>query len=323
MKGRGIEERVPLRLGISSCLLGNEVRFDAGHKRDPFLADWLGKFVEWVPVCPEVEAGMGIPRPAMRLVDSGDGVRLVEIRSEIDHTQSMEKYAAQRVRALGKLDLCGYVLKQGSPSCGMTRVKVYGAKKKPTTQGVGLYASALLGAYPSLPVEEEGRLHDAKLRENFIERIFAYWRLRELFGGRWSASGVVEFHSRHKLQLMAHSTESYRNLGSWLASIKGTSRPVFRDTYMKGFMDGLGQMATRGRNTNVLNHAAGHLKKYLDSPSRMELAQLIDEYRLELVPLVVPITLLRHHVRRFQVDYLKGQVFLEPHPKELMLRNHV
>ncbi len=316
-------EESRLRLGISSCLLGNEVRFDGGHKRDPFSDDQLGRFVEWVTVCPEVEAGMGIPRPAMRLVDSGDGVRLVEIRSEVDHTRTMEKYAAQRVRELGKLDLCGYVLKKGSPSCGMTRVKVYGAKKMPTTKGVGLYASALLGAYPSLPVEEEGRLHDAKLRENFIERIFAYRRLRDLFQGRWSASNVIDFHSKHKLQLMAHSTESYRSLGRWVASIKGTPRPVFRDTYMKGFMEGLGQMATRGRNANVLNHAAGHLKKYLDSPSRIELAELIDEYRRELVPLVVPITLLRHHVRQFQVDYLKGQVYLEPHPKELMLRNHV
>jgi len=312
-----------LKLGISSCLLGNEVRFDGGHKRDHFSVDLLGRFVEWVPVCPEVEAGMGIPRPAMRLVDSGEGVRLVETRSGVDHTRSMEKYAAQRVRALGKLDLCGYVLKKGSPSCGMTRVKLYGAKKIPKAQGVGLYASALLGAYPSLPVEEEGRLHDSRLRENFIERIFAYRRLRELFRGRWAASGVIEFHSRHKLQLMAHSTESYRSLGRWVASIKGTPRPVFRDTYMKGFMDTLGQIATRGRNANALNHAAGHLKQHLASSSRVELAEVIDEYRRELVPLVVPITLLRHHVHQLDVDYLKGQVFLEPHPKELMLRNHV
>jgi uncharacterized protein YbgA (DUF1722 family)/uncharacterized protein YbbK (DUF523 family) len=316
-------EKGQLRLGISSCLLGNEVRFDGGHKRDSFSVEMLGKFVDWVPVCPEVEAGMGIPRPAMRLVDSGDGVRLVEIRSEADHTRSMEKYAAQRVRALGKLDLCGYVLKKGSPSCGMSRVKIYGAKKMPTTKGVGLYASALLGAYPSLPVEEEGRLHDARLRENFIERIFAYRRLRDLFQGRWSAAGVIEFHSRHKLQLMAHSTESYRSLGREVASIKGTPRPIFRDTYMKGFMEALAQLASRGRNANALNHAAGHLKKYLDSSSRMELAGIIDEYRQELVPLVVPITLLRHYVRQLEVDYLEGQTFLEPHPKELMLRNHV
>ena len=321
-KSRARAER-PLRLGISSCLLGNEVRFDGGHKRDHFLSDLLGKFVEWVPVCPEVEAGMGVPRPALRLASSGEGIRVREVRSQIDHTPRMKKHAARRVRTLSSLDLCGYVLKKGSPSCGMTGVKVYGAKKMPALNGVGIFASALIAAYPNLPGEEEGRLHDARLRENFIERIFAYRRLREVFDGRWSASGVIRFHSIHKLQIMAHSTESYRSLGRWVASIKETPRPIFRDTYIQGFMNALCQIATRGRNANVLNHAAGHLKKHLDSPSRVELTDLIEEYRRELVPLIVPITLLRHYVRVFSVEYLKDQVFLNPHPKELMLRNHV
>jgi uncharacterized protein YbgA (DUF1722 family)/uncharacterized protein YbbK (DUF523 family) len=313
----------PIRLGVSSCLLGNEVRFDGGHKRDRFVTDRLARFVEWVPVCPEVEVGLGTPRPAMRLIDRGDGVRLVEIKSGIDHTDAMERYAARRVRELRALDLGGYVLKKNSPSCGMTRVKIYSDKGMPSNGGRGLFASALMEAYPHLPIEDEGRLQDAKLRENFIERVFAYERLRNLFRGRWTAGQVVAFHTAHKLQLMAHSTEAYRALGRLVASLKDWKRAEFRDRYESGFMAALQPIATPGRNANMLQHAAGHLKKHLDSPSRIELAGLIDDYRKGLVPLVVPITLIGHHARRHEVDYLNGQLFLEPHPTELMLRNHV
>ena len=313
----------PIRLGVSSCLLGNEVRFDGGHKRDRFVTDLLGRFVEWVPVCPEVEAGMDTPRPALRLVGEGDSVRMVEIKSGRDHTGAMERYSSRRVRALRGLDLCGYILKKDSPSCGMTRVKVYGEKSMPTRQGRGLYASALMEAYPNLPFEDEGRLNDPKLRENFIERVFAYQRLSHLFRGRWTRGQVVAFHTAHKLQLMAHSTVAYRELGRLVATLKQMPRAVFRKQYESGFMEALSQLATRGRNANVLQHAAGHVKKKLDSASRGELADLIHDYRKGLVPLVVPLTLVGHHVRCQDVDYLRGQVFLEPHPKELMLRNHV
>jgi uncharacterized protein YbgA (DUF1722 family)/uncharacterized protein YbbK (DUF523 family) len=313
----------PIRLGISSCLLGNEVRFDGGHKRDRFVTDLLGKWVEWVPVCPEVEAGMGTPRPAMRLVGDGDDVRMVEIKSGQDHTRPMEAYSSRRVRELKSLDLCGYILKKNSPSCGMTRVKIYAETGMPRRDGRGLYASALMQAYPNLPVEDEGRLNDAKLRENFIERVFAYERLGELFRGRWTAGHVVAFHTAHKLQLSAHSTDDYRELGRLVATVKQEKRAVFRENYERCFMKTLGTIATRGRNANMLQHAAGHLKKCLDPASRGELEQLIHDYRKGLVPLVVPITLLGHHARRHDVDYLNGQVFLEPHPRELMLRNHV
>jgi uncharacterized protein YbgA (DUF1722 family)/uncharacterized protein YbbK (DUF523 family) len=316
------EER-PIRLGVSSCLLGKEVRFDGGHKRDRFVTDLLGAFVEWAPVCPEVEVGMGTPRPALRLVREGDVVRMLEIKSGRDHTRAMERYSAQRVRALGKLDLSGYVLKKDSPSCGMTRVKIFGEKGMPRREGRGLYASALMQAYPSLPVEDEGRLHDPRLRENFIERVFAYRRLADLFRGRWTGGQVVAVHTAHKLQLMAHSPDAYRALGRLVADHKRTSRAAFRAQYEEGFMTALTHLASRGRNANVLQHAAGHLKKLLDSPSRTELAELIHDYRRGLVPLVVPVTLMGHHVRRLDVEYLKGQLFLEPHPKELMLRNHV
>jgi len=313
----------PIRLGVSSCLLGESVRFDGGHKHDRFISEQIGAFVEWVPVCPELEAGLGVPRPAMRLVRDGDGTRLLEIASRRDHTMRMREFATRRVRALRDLDLCGYVLKKDSPSCGMARVKVYGVEGMATRDGRGLYAEVLLESHPMLPVEEEGRLHDARLRENFIERVFAYRRLRDLFSGRWTTAHVVAFHTAHKLQLMAHSTVAYRELGRLVAAPQQLSRTLFRDRYEEGFMGALTHLATPGRNANVLNHAAGHLKRSLDSPERTELAELIDDYRRGLVPLVVPITLLRHHVRGHAIGYLEGQTFLEPHPKELMLRNHV
>ncbi len=313
----------PIRLGISSCLLGQAVRYDGGHKRDRFVADLLAAFVEWVPVCPEVEAGMGTPRPALRLVRDAGGVAMREIASGRDHTRAMQRYAARRVRTLRGLELCGYVLKKDSPSCGMTRVKVYGESGMPKKDGRGLFAAPLMEAFPNLPVEDEGRLNDAKLRENFIERVFAYRRLRDQFSGRWTNGQLVAFHTAHKLQLMAHDVGRYRELGRLVASLKRRSRGEIREAYQDGFMAALSRVASRGRNANVLQHAAGHLSKRLDSASRVELADLIHDYRRELVPLVVPVTLLRHHARRLEVDYLIGQTFLEPHPKELMLRNHV
>jgi uncharacterized protein YbgA (DUF1722 family)/uncharacterized protein YbbK (DUF523 family) len=313
----------PILLGVSSCLLGEAVRFDGGHKRDRFVADLLGEFVEWVPVCPELEAGMGVPRPPLRLVRADEGLRMVEIRSGRDHTRRMERYGVRRVRALRDLDLCGYVLKKDSPSCGMTRVKVYGGKGMPKRDGRGLYASALIEAFPNLPIEDEGRLNDPGLRENFVERVFAYRRLRQLFRGRWTNGQVVAFHTAHKLQLMAHSPDAFRALGRWVASVKRTPRSDFRARYERDFMEAFAKLASRGRNANVLQHAAGYLKKRLDPASRAELADLVHDYRRGLVPLVVPITLLRHHARRLEIDYLNGQTYLEPHPKELMLRNHV
>jgi uncharacterized protein YbgA (DUF1722 family)/uncharacterized protein YbbK (DUF523 family) len=313
----------PIRLGVSSCLLGEEVRYDGGHKRSRFVTDLLAQFVEWVPVCPEVEVGMGTPRPALRLVREADEVRMLEIASGRDHTQEMQRYAARRVRALRGLELCGYVLKKDSPSCGMTRVKVYSEKGAPTKDGRGLFAGPLMDSHPNLPVEDEGRLNDAQLRENFIERVFAYRRLRDLFRGRWTRGQLVAFHTAHKLQLMAHALEPYRELGALVASVKQRPREEVRETYQDVFMAALARVATRARNTNVLQHAAGHLKAGLDSASRVELAELIHDYRLGNVPLIVPVTLLRHHARHLDVAYLNGQTFLEPHPKELMLRNHV
>ncbi len=313
----------PIRLGVSSCLLGTEVRFDGGHKRDRFLTDQLADFVEWVPICPEVEVGMGTPRPAMRLVRDGEALRLLEVKSGHDHTRSMHAFTQRRVRELRRLDLDGYILKKDSPSCGMTRVKVYNPTGVARRDGVGLFAEALLRSYPNLPVEDEGRLNDPNLRENFIERVFAYERLRRCFRGRWTRGQVVAFHTAHKLQLMAHSTVAYRELGRLVARMKQLPRGEFRAEYESGFMEALRRPATRGKNANALQHAAGYLKKDLDSDSRTELVELLDAYRQGLVPLIVPVTLIAHHVRKHEIEYLQGQVFLEPHPKELMLRNHV
>lgn len=303
--------------------MGQEVRFDSGHKRDRYLTDVLNDFVEWVPVCPEVESGMPTPRPAMRLKEGGNGLTMVEVKSGNDHTRTMEQFSSRRVRQLKALELSGYILKKNSPSCGMARVKIWSEKGMPRHDGVGIFAAALMDLYPNLPVEEEGRLHDAKLRENFVERVFAYQRVRTLFSGRWTRGQVMQFHTAHKLQVMAHSTVAYQELGRMVAAVKEIPRSEFRQKYEDGFMGALSIFATRGRNANVLQHAAGYVTKKIDSPSRVELADLIHDYRKGLVPLIVPITLLRHHIRACGVDYLSGQIFLEPHPKELMLRNHV
>jgi uncharacterized protein YbgA (DUF1722 family)/uncharacterized protein YbbK (DUF523 family) len=312
------------RLGISACLLGDEVRFDGGHKRDAFLTGVLSSHVEWVRVCPEVEVGMGTPRETLRLERDDSGrIRMVTTRTRIDHTDSMTEWARRRVEALAKEHLCGYVLKKDSPSCGMERVKVYGGIGPPHRAGRGIFAEVLLARFPNLPVEEEGRLTDPRLRENFIERVYAYQRLQALFSGRWSIGDLVAFHTAHKMSLLAHSTTAYTALGRLVAQAAGMPRAALREAYERGFMHALALVPTTRRQTNVLMHMAGHLKKQLDKDSRDELLARIDEYRRGLVPLIVPLTLLRHHVRVHRVEYLAGQIYLEPHPGELMLRNHV
>ena len=316
-------ESAKIRLGVSSCLLGERVRYDGGHKRDAFLVETFGRYVEWVPVCPEVELGLGTPRPTLRLERHGADVRLMMPKTGDDHTDAMRRYADKRVAALAGDDLCGYILKKDSPSCGMERVKVYDAHAIPAKSGRGLFAAALLQRYPNLPVEEEGRLNDLALRENFVGRVFAYRRVRALFGGRWTLGDLVAFHTAHKLQLMAHSPKTYEQLGRLVAVAKHVARPELRARHESRLMQALTLPATRPRHTNVLQHMAGYFKKLLDDDSKRELQSVIDDYRRGLVPLVVPITLIRHYVRRFDVTYLDGQVYLDPHPKELMLRNHV
>ncbi|HET9469093.1 MAG TPA: DUF523 and DUF1722 domain-containing protein [Vicinamibacterales bacterium] len=313
----------PIRIGISSCLLGEGVRFDGGHKKDSFLTGTFGRFVEWVPVCPEVECGLGTPRESMRLVSTEDGVRLLTGKTRVDHTDRMTRYSWKRVDQLESDELCGYVLKKDSPSCGLERVKVYGTHNVPIKSGRGVFAARLVERFPSLPVEEEGRLSDPRLRENFVERVFAYSRLRALFGGKWNAGALVGFHTAHKLILMAHSPDAYQRLGRLVARARSVPASDLERRYTEAFMDALTIVATPRRHANVLQHMVGYFKDVLDRASRSELLAAIEDYRHALVPLIVPITLLRHHVRVHGVSYLAGQLYLEPHPKELMLRNHV
>ena len=272
-------------------------------------------------VCPEVEIGLGTPRENIRLTREDQEVHLVAPKSGIDHTAAMKRWARSQVRDLARSDLCGFVLKKDSPSCGLHRVRVYGPKGMPARDGRGLFAAALVDGLPLLPVEEEGRLNDPALRENFIERVFAYRRLKDLFSGRWTVGDLVAFHTAHKLQLLSHSPSLYKEMGRLVAEGRSRSRSELKTAYGAAFMNALAARATPGRNANVLNHAAGHLKDLVAAPARRDLAQTIDDYRSGLVPLVVPVTLLAHYVRLLEVDYLAGQTYLEPHPKELMLRN--
>jgi len=321
-----------LRIGISACLLGEPVRFDGGHKRDPFLVDLLGRFADWVPVCPEAEAGFGTPRPAMHLVAAEDGeedvtsrLRLLTVRDRRDLTTPLRTLTAARVAQLVEMDLDGYVLKKDSPSCGLFRVKVYPANASGAAvrTGRGLFADALCRAMPLLPVEEEGRLGDARLRENFIERLFAYRRLRELMAARPRAADLVRFHTRHKLLLLAHAPRAYAELGRMVAGARAVVSKTLVTSYGASFMGALGALATRGRHANVLQHMAGYFKRLVDEPSRRHLEESIADYQQGLVPLVVPVTLIAHYARLHEVVYLLDQVYLQPHPKELMLRNHV
>lgn len=312
-----------VRVGISSCLLGQKVRFDGQHKRDPLTTDLLARYFTFVPVCPEVEIGLGIPRETIRLEKSGAGVRLVAPKSGLDHTGAMAAYSLRKAELLAGMDLSGYILKKDSPSCGMERVKVYSGPGAPAKTGRGIFAAALMERLPILPVEEEGRLQDARLRENFVERVFAHRRLEDFFSAPWTLGGLVRFHTAEKLLLMAHAPQAYAALGRTVAQAKGVPRRQIEATYRVGFMGALGHLTTARRHTNALQHMAGYFKDLLPPEERRELAQLVEDYRLGLVPLVVPVTLIRHFVRKFSVAYLAGQTYLEPHPKELMLRNHV
>ncbi|MDX1763587.1 MAG: DUF523 and DUF1722 domain-containing protein [bacterium] len=312
-----------IKLGISSCLLGEKVRYDGGHQLDRFLTNTLGQYVEWVPVCPEVECGLPIPREAMRLVGSPDSYRLVTNKTGVDHTDRMLKWAAGKLKELEKEDLCGFVFKNRSPSSGMQGVKIYSASGIPASKGPGIFAGAFMKRLPLLPVEDDGRLNDARLRENFIERIFVMKRWQELRKERASVGRLVAFHTSLKLLVLSHSTKHYREMGRLVA--RGKEMPVDRlyNEYFQLLMEGLKLIATVKKNTNVLQHLMGHFKKELSADEKAELVALIGDYHGGLVPLIVPLTLLKHYVRKFKEPYLEKQFYLNPHPTELMLRNHV
>jgi len=312
-----------IRLGISTCLLGENVRFDGGHKLDHFLTDTLGQYVEYVPVCPEVECGFGIPRESFRLVGEAENPRLVTTRTNVDHTDRMHQWARKRVQELEKEELHGYIFKSGSPSSGMERVKVYDRNGVPAKVGVGVFARIFMEHFPLLPVEEEGRLHDPKLRENFIERIFTLKRWRETVAQRQSLGVLVDFHTRHKLLILAHSTETHRAMGKLVAEGKGIPLKTLYEKYQTRLMQALQLRTTAKKNANVLQHMLGYFKEQLSTDEKQEMLEIINQYRQELFPLIVPLTLMNHYVRKYDQPYLKEQHYLNPHPVELQLRNHV
>lgn len=312
-----------IRVGISSCLLGEKVRFDGGHKEDRFLSHTLAQFWRFVPVCPELDLGLGTPRESLRLIAGPGNPRLVAPKSGTDHTDAMEEYARAKIAELRALELSGYILKRSSPSCGMERVRVYGAQGIPERNGRGVFARILLEEMPNLPVEEEGRLSDPGIRENFIERVFAHDRLTRFFRTDWRVGDLVRFHTAEKYLLLAHEPQQYTFLGRLVAGAKDLPRNEVEAAYTGAYFAAMTKFATRAKHVNVLQHLLGYLREPAPERARQELARTVEEYRQGLLPLVVPITLVRHYVHVFGIDYLAGQTYLEPHPRELQLRNHV
>lgn len=317
----GVENKI--KIGISRCLLGEPVRYDGGHKWDRFITDTLGQYVSFVPVCPEVECGLGVPREAMHLEGDPMNPRLVTIRTHIDHTERMKSWAKERAAVLEQEELCGFIFKSGSPSSGMERVKIYGGKGQPVKTGVGLFAREFMDRFPLLPVEDEGRLHDPLLRENFIESIFVLKRWRETVDQTRELKNLVRFHSDHKFLLLSHSRVHFQALGRLVAQDQGLSRKGRLETYRSLLFEALRVKPTPRKHTDVLMHLMGFFKKNLSHPEKQELLEVIYSYKQGQVPLIVPLTLIRHYVRKYDQPYLKNQYYLEPHPLELKLRNHV
>ena len=312
-----------IRIGISTCLLGKNVRYNGGHALDRFLRDTLSKYVHYVSVCPEVECGFGIPRETFRLVGDPKQPRLMTSLTGVDNTDRMEAWARKRVEELQNDDLCGFIFKSDSPSSGMERVKVYDDKGVPRKIGVGVFARVFMEHFPLTPVEEDGRLHDPLLRENFIERIFTYRRYREVMEEKKDVGHFVEFHTRHKLLLMAHSPKHLKQMGNLVAHTKQLSIKEFITQYEKLLMEAMSLKPSTAKHANVLHHIMGYFKKDLSAGEKQELLEVVDEYRKGLIPLIVPVTLMNHYVRKYDEAYLKEQVYLNPHPLELQLRNHV
>lgn len=312
-----------IRLGISSCLLGAKVRFDGGHKLDRFLTETLGHYVEYVPVCPEVEVGLPTPRDSLRLTGTPESPRLVFSKTGEDITERMTTWGKQRVALLEKENLCGFVFKAKSPSSGMERVRLYDKNGVPNKTGIGLFAGIFMEHFPLLPVEEEGRLHDPRLRENFIENIFVLKRWRAKTADGKTARNLVDFHTRHKYLIMARSVESYRQMGKLVARSGDLDAEILYQDYLTMLLKALRLKTSIPKHINVLQHIFGYFKKLLSADEKQEVISIFESYRAQQIPLIVPITLLNHFVRKYEQPYLQQQVYLNPHPVELSLRNHV
>ncbi|QFU77707.1 DUF1722 domain-containing protein [Halioglobus maricola] len=310
-------------LGISSCLLGQKVRFDSGHKHNPYITQNLGEFFSFQAFCPEVSIGLGTPREPIRLVNNADddSVRCVGTKDpSLDVTD--ELVASARAQASWVSSVYGYIFKKDSPSCGMERVKVY-RKSSATRDGRGMFAGEIMDMFPNLPVEEEGRLNDARLRENFVKRVFFYKRWCDLISDQPEKRDLVEFHARNKLIYMSHNQTKARELGRLVADIGGQDIDTFCESYLAGVTEIMQKPASRRNHCNVLSHIQGYLKRKLDADDRAELDQMIEQYRLGYIPLIVPITILRHHFRKTPDPYINQSYYMQPHPQELMLHNQL
>ena len=314
-------ERGRIRVGISSCLLGAAVRYDGGHKRDAYITGTLGRYFEFVPLCPEVAIGLGTPRPPIRLVRAEGDIRVRgrddPSREVTDALRGFARSTAARLRG----EISGYIFKRASPSCGMERVRVYGENGMPAGRGAGAYAGALMAAMPLLPCEEEGRLGDPGLRENFIERVFVFDCWQKLEKAGLTPARLVEFHTVHKSLVLAHNQAAYRRMGRLVARAGEPGLDRLAAEYARELMTALKRRATRGRHANVLEHLFGFVSRHLDAPDRVEMVEILADYRAGLLPRLVPVTLLKHHFRRHPSPYVERQVYLDPHPKELLLRN--
>ena len=311
-----------IKLGISACLLGEKVRYDGGHKLDRYLTNTLGRYVDYVPVCPEVEAGFGIPRETMHLEGDLNAPRLVTRKTKRDLTEPMLEWARKRVAELEAQDLCGFIFKSRSPSSGMERIPVFNEKGMPVKKGVGLFARTFMDHFPLLPVEDEGRLHDPKLRENFIECVFVFKRWRECLSQGKSRRGLIDFHTKHKLLILSHSPKHYQMMGRLVGQAKTFAMDELYETYQRLLVEAVRLKTTIKKNANVLQHMMGYFKKELSADEKQELLGIIGLYREANVPLIVPITLMNHYIRKYDQPYLREQYYLRPHPIELQLRNH-
>lgn len=313
-----------IKIGISSCLMGEKVRFDAGHKKNNYVTDTLSNYFEFTPFCPEVSIGLGIPRETIRLVSVDDEIRCVGTKSaDLDVTEKLYQSADDQKHWVAELS--GYILKKDSPSCGMERVKVYqGIEKGKMAEksGIGLYAKRLMENFPHLPIEEEGRLSDPRLRENFIQRVYIYARWQELEHKGFSIRALQTFHAQHKYIFMSHNQTLGRALGASLAN-SDKDIEVLAQEYLAAMMTLLKSIATVKNHVNTLQHIQGYLKNDLDAGDKEELRVTIENYQKFLLPLIVPITLLRHHFRRHPKDYIENSFYLQPHPGEMMLLNHI
>jgi uncharacterized protein YbbK (DUF523 family)/uncharacterized protein YbgA (DUF1722 family) len=301
-----------VRIGVSACLLGQRVRYDGGHKRDCFITDVLGRFVEFVAICPEIEIGLGVPRETLRLERRAGLVHMVANETGTDHTATMRGYAERKVD--GFEHLSGYILKSNSPSCGLESVRIYDERGR--ADGRGVFAETLIRRWSYLPVEEEASLGDALLRENFVERIFAYDRLRRLFAGRWTPASLSRFHADHELQLIAHAARAHSNLRRLMAS--NAHRLELQRNYQAGFMRAMSRVALPARHLIVLRRIADLVPPHCEPSNCNELDRVIAEYGAGAVSLTIPLGIAREYAQRFAIEYLKRQSYLEPYPIELM-----